>query len=102
MEDLGYEKYSEANINESNAVQKFRHNIAVFLVITNVILFLLLTISPLFNYTGKPAIYLYPKQPTKTNIKLSKTILIRTNIPKYHNGWNVLAYPNGKIVDLQP
>lgn len=52
----------------------------------------------------KPAIYLYPEKPTKVNITLAKTIKIYTNIPKYvpSKGWNVLAYPDGKIVDLQP
>lgn len=100
MENFGYEKYSEETLNESNAVKKLRDDIAIFLVIVNVLLFLALMFIP--TTMAKPAIYLYPKQPTKTNITLSKTIFIRTNIPKYHNGWSILAYPNGKIVDLQP
>jgi len=52
----------------------------------------------------KPAIYLYPlkKQDTNVGLKLSN-IQIKTDIPKYHTkGWNVRAYPNGKLVDLQP
>jgi len=52
----------------------------------------------------KPAIYLYPEQETNINIKLDNKIKLEIDIPKYVQlkGWNVKAYPNGKIVDLQP
>lgn len=100
MENLDFEKDSEETINENNAVQKFRRDIVMFLVIFNVLALLVAMFIPTPMY--KPAIYLYPKQQTKINVKLSKTIFIKTNIPKYHNGWYVLANPNGKIVDLQP
>lgn len=52
----------------------------------------------------KPAVYLYTKTPLKVNIKLDKSVLISYDAPKYaqNKGWNVLAYPDGKIKDLQP
>lgn len=90
----------ENNIDEDKIVRKFRSDIIIFLVIVNAIVFLILMFMP--TTMAKPAIYLYPQKPTKIDITLSKTILIGTNIPKYHNGWNVMAYSNGKIIDLQP
>ncbi len=51
----------------------------------------------------KPAIYLYPKTPAIINIKLAKSILLDTNIPRYvkNKGWKVLAHPNGTLNDYQ-
>lgn len=46
---------------------------------------------------GKPVIYLYPTQKTEVSIKIGA--LIRKSEPSYgESGWNVLAYPDGKIV----
>lgn len=90
------------NCNDENAeetTKKFKQDLITFLVLLNGLIIFLIMATPTVMY--KPAIYLYPSQPTKVNITLDKTIVIQTNIPKYHNGWNVLAYPNGKIVDLQ-
>lgn len=52
----------------------------------------------------KPAIYLYPQKPTKININLDSRINLTLDVPKYvtNKGWNVLAYPDSKLVDLQP
>jgi len=46
---------------------------------------------------GKPVIYLYPTQKTEVSIKVGA--LIRKSEPSYEkSGWNVLAYPDGKII----
>lgn len=62
------------------------------------------TVNSINAQLKKPAIYLYPAKPTQVNIVLDKAIRIETDIPKYalSKGWNVLAYPNGQIKDLQP
>lgn len=86
--------------NPEEITKKFKQDLITFLVLLNGLIIFLIMATPTVMY--KPAIYLYPSQPTKVNLTLDKTIVIQTNIPKYHNGWNVLAYPNGKIVDLQP
>lgn len=51
---------------------------------------------------GKPVVYLYPSVPTKVNLSFEAPISFSTTIPTYHQGWQVLAYPNGKLTDLQP
>lgn len=56
------------------------------------------------NFVKKPAIYLYPKKQTKVHITLDKCIYITYDAPRYapNIGWNVLAFPDGKIKDLKP
>ena len=51
------------------------------------------------NVVYKPLIYLYPKYEMDVNVVLSNSNNITTSYPKYINGWNVKAYPNGKLID---
>jgi internalin A len=60
-----------------------------------------------YDYTrpggcGKPVLYLYPTTPTKVNVSFAAPMELDVNIPTYHNGWSVLAQPNGQLTDLQP
>lgn len=48
----------------------------------------------------KPIIYIYPKEETKLNIKLLNSQLLTTSYPKYNNGWNVIAQPNGMLKEI--
>jgi hypothetical protein len=52
--------------------------------------------SPLAE-CGKPVIYLYPT--TKTEVKVRVGAKVRISEPLYGNGWNVVAYPDGKIIN---
>ena len=49
---------------------------------------------------AKPAIYLYPtgRLDVSVDVKLAEGQFTRT-APAYDNGWNVTAYPDGRIVD---
>jgi len=49
---------------------------------------------------AKPIIYLYPEEETKITVKLGYPNNITASYPKYINGWNVLAKPNGDLIDL--
>ena len=49
----------------------------------------------------KPIIYIYPKEETKINIKLLNSQLLTTSYPKYDNGWNVIAQPNGMLKEIE-
>lgn len=51
---------------------------------------------------GKPVVYLYPTTPTKVNVQITTPIRFETTIPNYQNGWTVMAYPDGNLVDLHP
>ena len=50
----------------------------------------------------KPAIYLYPKETTKIEITLDKSIKYKNTIPFYKNKWLIEADATGAIRDLQP
>ena len=55
-------------------------------------------ISAFLSPFCKPAIYLYPKQKTQINVKIAPKGPVTLTIPNYpKNGWNVTAYPSGKI-----
>lgn len=84
-------------------ILNFRWKIVSFLGLAVVYCFIVfLIVSPLFVVTSKPAIYLYPDKEQKVEIKLDKSIKYFNVIPNYHNGWVVMAKPNGIIYDLQP
>lgn len=48
----------------------------------------------------KPIIYIYPEKITSVQVKLDFKGQLDFTYPKYpQSGWNVLAYPDGKLVD---
>lgn len=57
------------------------------------------TINSLLDY-DKPVIYLYPEQQTDVHVELELTTSeLATTYPKYNNGWDVTAYPDGKLLN---
>ena len=48
----------------------------------------------------KPIIYLYPEKETEVSVSLGYPELLTTVYPDYNNGWNVLARPDGSLIDL--
>ncbi len=49
--------------------------------------------------SGKPVIYLYPTKETKVTVKIAPK-QVANSIPTYNNGWQVMAYPDGHLVNL--
>lgn len=47
----------------------------------------------------KPAIYLYPKEKTELNVRVFPNGGFTYTNPPYGEGWNVTAYPDGRIKD---
>jgi len=59
------------------------------------------SIEEFFNQpVYKPIIYLYPTKESETSVKLLNEERITCSYPKYIDGWNVLAKPNGDLIDL--
>ncbi len=46
----------------------------------------------------KPVIYLYPEEETEVSVKLYYNGEFLYTYPTYNDGWNVTAYPDGKII----
>lgn len=58
------------------------------------------TINPTYYPTDdKPVIYLYPEELMGVNVILGKPENITCSYPQYYDGWSVMAYPNGDLVD---
>lgn len=49
---------------------------------------------------AEPVIYLYPTTPTEVSVSLPRDLDIVRVEPKYSGVWNVLANPNGTLIDL--
>ena len=50
--------------------------------------------------TKKPVIYIYPEQETDVHVELELTESeLNTTYPKYDNGWDVTAYPDGMLLN---
>ena len=52
----------------------------------------------------KPAIYLYPQKETELSVKLNIDGRLTDSTPSYDDekGWQVIAYPNGKLITYNP
>lgn len=48
---------------------------------------------------AKPVIYLYPEENTDISVNIEFDGTFTCTYPEYGNGWNVTAYPDGKIVN---
>ena len=48
---------------------------------------------------AKPVIYLYPTEKTKLTVTLGKPQDLTCTYPHYENGWDVTAFPDGKLID---
>ena len=47
----------------------------------------------------KPVIYLYPMQKTDVNVQVDLNGKFTCTYPDYGSGWNVTAYPDGKLIN---
>jgi len=50
---------------------------------------------------AKPIIYIYPEKEMELTIKLGMKDNITCSYPKYQDGWNVIAYPDGTLIDKE-
>lgn len=70
-------------------------------------LLLILTISSMVlsgctpeDKTAKPVIYLYPTEEQQIQVKLDYKGEFTCTYPEYKNGWEVIAQPNGDIINV--
>ena len=57
------------------------------------------TQAPPLETTAKPVIYLYPETETDVTLHLDYDGILTCTYPKYDEGWNVTAFPDGRIFD---
>ncbi|OGG08819.1 hypothetical protein A2154_01110 [Candidatus Gottesmanbacteria bacterium RBG_16_43_7] len=51
-------------------------------------------------FACEPIIYLYPQTTQKVSITFGQTVNLSNFVPEYRNGWNVIAYPTGKMLNI--
>ncbi|MGA2091775.1 MAG: hypothetical protein ABSH12_10015, partial [Endomicrobiales bacterium] len=49
---------------------------------------------------GKPVIYLYPTQKTTVSVRFGPSVTLSNSLPSYHQGWSVIANPDGTLINL--
>lgn len=70
---------------------------------------IILILILIFSFSGcggeetsaKPVIYLYPTMQQKVTVKLDYLGKLTTTYPDYKDGWQVIANPSGKIVNIE-
>ena len=55
---------------------------------------------PIDTIVYKPIIYLYPTEEIKLSVKLGNPDKVTCSYPNYTTGWNIVAKPNGDLIDL--
>ena len=93
-------------MNNENQTKRKTNSFRVLLIFLNIILFIVLIgiyIWPIIhcsiNQEWKPIIYIYPEEEINVTIKVSNPKDLTTTYPKYNNEWNVLAKPDGTLID---
>ena len=69
------------------------------LVLLTLFVFLLVGCTPEEPGEAKPVIYLYPESKQEIEVKLDYAGELTCTYPEYKNGWDVVAYPDGTLVD---
>ena len=91
--------------NNSTGINKKKKTLIIRLIVI-LIEFLLIILGILVltyvrnSQIAKPIIYLYPTTNEEITVKLGYSNKITTSYPKYTYGWNVLAKPNGDLLEL--
>lgn len=55
--------------------------------------------APSIGSVDKPVIYFYPQQKQDISVKLGFRGQLTTTYPDYNQGWDITAYPDGKIIN---
>lgn len=51
------------------------------------------------KFAAKPVIYLYPNERTQVSVRLDFDGQLTCTYPRYNDGWNVAAEPDGRLTD---
>jgi hypothetical protein len=77
--------------------------IEIFLIIEALVFIYLYIDNNFPGYTdvAKPIIYIYPEQETKVTVKVGNPQNLTCTYPKYEDSWEVIAKPNGDLIDCK-
>ena len=93
--------YIRAKKKDDEKKIKKAKTILLVCVIVGIILLTVASIVEMFKSFDKPIIYIYPETEQKVSVKLVDEEKITCSYPKYEDGWEVLAKPNGDLTDCK-
>ena len=94
------DEYDDSAYLKNHGVQKNKSVLGYFLA-SVIMAFGAGLINIITNFAAKPIIYIYPEEETEVKIKVKKPEKLTCTYPKYEEAWNVLAKPNGDLIDLK-
>ena len=85
--------------------EEVRHIIQIIIIIIELWFILMLGViilqGGLQDPIDKPIIYIYPEQETKVSVTVGRPENLTHTYPKYEQKWEVIAKPNGDLVDCK-
>ena len=99
-----FEKNKEPKVPNEKS-KHYTIKIIVALIVDIFLAYIAISLYELRFVTGpiseaKPIIYFYPEQTTELNVKLGYPENLTCSYPKYENGWNIIANPDGSLIDI--
>ncbi len=99
-----FEKNKEPKVPNEKS-KHYTIKIIVALIVDIFLAYIAINLYEAFFVTGpiseaKPIIYFYPEQTTELNVKLGYPENLTCSYPKYENGWNIIANPDGSLIDI--
>ncbi len=101
------DEFPEINMEETKKRKKKKRKEIIIILVVLIILIIgilivgFIILDNMNSTLDKPLIYLYPEQEMEVNVKLGNPENLIHTYPKYESGWNVLAKPNGDLIDLK-
>lgn len=94
------EEENKKQLEEQKKKLKKQVMILVLLVVIGLVsIYVLYIVTLMGNTIAKPIIYIYPEKEQEVTISVSNPEKFTTTYPKYENSWEVIASPNGDLVD---
>ena len=95
-------KINKDKVEENEPQEKSKNkNVSSFFIASAIMVYLSFMINVIRNFAAKPIIYIYPEEETNVKVKVSDLKKLTCTYPKYEDGWEVLAKPNGDLIDLK-
>ena len=95
-------KINKDKVEENEPQEKSKNkNVSSFFIASAIMVYLSFMINVIRNFAAKPIIYIYPEEETNVKVKVSDPKKLTCTYPKYEDGWEILAKPNGDLIDLK-
>ena len=94
-------KEKEGNVIIENPKKVKKKAVIIYFIFSFLLGVAYMVLETIKTFAAKPIIYIYPEEETEVKIKVKNPEKLTCTYPKYKDGWNVLAKPNGDLVDLE-